>query len=38
MKNNNMNAGKAIGLLFVGIAAILQIGVVWFLVYKRRQL
>lgn len=32
------NAGKKIGLLFVGIAAILQIGVIGFLVFKRRQL
>ncbi|KAB5574186.1 hypothetical protein DKX38_001380 [Salix brachista] len=38
MKNNKMNTGKAIGLLFVGIAAIMQIGVVGLLVYKRRQL
>ncbi|CAB4272313.1 unnamed protein product [Prunus armeniaca] len=32
------NAGKKIGLLFVGMAAILQIGVIGFLVFKRRQL
>jgi hypothetical protein len=37
-KNHPMNSGKKIGLLFVGIAAILQIGVVGFLAYKRRQL
>ncbi|KAJ7963253.1 leucine-rich repeat extensin-like protein 3 [Quillaja saponaria] len=35
---HNINIGKKIGLLFVGIAAILQIGVVGFLVFKRRQL
>ncbi|KAF5466374.1 hypothetical protein F2P56_016302 [Juglans regia] len=33
-----INKGKKIGLLFVGIAAILQIGVVGFLAFKRRQL
>jgi|UniRef100_A0A2N9FCS1 hypothetical protein len=34
----SLNQGKKIGLLFAGIAAILQIGVVAFLVFKRRQL
>ncbi|KAG2728665.1 hypothetical protein I3843_01G210500 [Carya illinoinensis] len=33
-----INTGKKIGLLFVVIAAILQIGVVGFLAFKRRQL
>jgi len=33
-----MNAGKKVGLLFAGIAAIMQVGVVGFLVVKRRQL
>ncbi|KAE7999049.1 hypothetical protein FH972_003533 [Carpinus fangiana] len=33
-----INTGKKVGLFFVGIAAILQIGVVGFLVFKRRQL
>ncbi|KAK4267220.1 hypothetical protein QN277_024031 [Acacia crassicarpa] len=33
-----MNVGKKIGLLFAGIAGIMQIGVVGFLVFKRRQL
>ncbi|KDP22723.1 hypothetical protein JCGZ_01825 [Jatropha curcas] len=37
-KKIKMNTGKKIVLLFVGIAAILQIGVVGFLVFKRRQL
>ncbi|EEF40999.1 formin-like protein 14 [Ricinus communis] len=36
--NHSMNTGKKIGLLFVGIAAILQIGVIGFLVFKRKQL
>uniref|UniRef100_A0A803NY99 Uncharacterized protein n=1 Tax=Cannabis sativa TaxID=3483 RepID=A0A803NY99_CANSA len=35
---HKINAGKKIGLLFSGIAAILQIGVISFLVFKRRQL
>lgn len=35
---HQMNGGKKIGLLFAGIAGIMQIGVVGFLVYKRRQL
>ncbi|KAH1085280.1 hypothetical protein GYH30_017326 [Glycine max] len=35
---HKMNAGKKVGLLFVGIAAIMQVGVVGFLVIKRRQL
>nr|XP_024935273.2 formin-like protein 14 [Ziziphus jujuba var. spinosa]XP_024935279.2 formin-like protein 14 [Ziziphus jujuba var. spinosa] len=37
-KHKKINSGKKIGLLFAGIAAILQIGVVGFLVFKRRQL
>ncbi|KAF5745551.1 proline-rich family protein [Tripterygium wilfordii] len=37
-KSNKLNTGKKIGLLFAGLAGILQIGVVGFLVYKRRQL
>ncbi|KAK4780347.1 hypothetical protein SAY87_016453 [Trapa incisa] len=32
-----MNTGKKVGLLLIGICAILQIVVVGFLVYKRRQ-
>ncbi|KAL9460786.1 hypothetical protein AB3S75_003901 [Citrus x aurantiifolia] len=35
---HSINTGKKIGLLFAGVAAILQIGVVGFLVFKRRQL
>ncbi|OMO70648.1 putative actin binding protein [Corchorus capsularis] len=35
---HKLNIGKKIGLLFIGIAIILQIGVVGFLVFKRRQL
>lgn len=35
---HSLNTGKKIGLLFAGVAAILQIGVVGFLVFKRRQL
>uniref|UniRef100_A0A2P2QLC1 Uncharacterized protein n=1 Tax=Rhizophora mucronata TaxID=61149 RepID=A0A2P2QLC1_RHIMU len=35
---HKMNTGKKIGLLFVGIAAILQIVVVGYLVFKRKQL
>lgn len=35
---NKENTGKKIGLLFVGIAAIFQFGVVGFLAFKRRQL
>ncbi|KAI9102961.1 hypothetical protein K1719_023400 [Acacia pycnantha] len=35
---HRMNVGKKIGLLFAGIAGIMQIGVVGFLVFKRRQL
>ncbi|PON38916.1 hypothetical protein PanWU01x14_308910 [Parasponia andersonii] len=35
---DKINAGKKIGLLFSGIAAILQIGVISFLVFKRRQI
>ncbi|KAF2300974.1 hypothetical protein GH714_018781 [Hevea brasiliensis] len=39
MRNGHaMNTGQKIGLFFVGIAVILQIGVVGFLVFKRRQL
>ncbi|XP_065865267.1 vegetative cell wall protein gp1-like [Euphorbia lathyris] len=34
----SMNTGKKIGLLFVGFTAILQMGVVGFLIYKRKQL
>jgi hypothetical protein len=33
-----MNAGQKVGLLFVGIAAIIQVGFVGFLIIKRRQL
>jgi len=33
-----MNAGKKVGLLFAGIAVIMQVGMVGFLVVKRRQL
>lgn len=35
---HQMNGGKKIGLLFAGIAGIMQIGVAGFLVFKRRQL
>ncbi|XP_061364033.1 uncharacterized protein LOC133307527 [Gastrolobium bilobum] len=35
---HGMNAGKKVGLLFVGIAVIMQFGMVGFLVIKRRQL
>ncbi|XP_057455077.1 protein TRACHEARY ELEMENT DIFFERENTIATION-RELATED 7A-like [Lotus japonicus] len=35
---HRMNAGKKVGLLFVGIAAIMQVFMVGFLVHKRRQL
>lgn len=35
---HEINTGKKVGLLFVGIAAILQIAVAGFLVYRRRQL
>ncbi|CAJ2663436.1 unnamed protein product [Trifolium pratense] len=35
---HRMNAGKKVGLLFVGIAAFMQVGFVGFLVIKRRQL
>ncbi|XP_008463997.1 leucine-rich repeat extensin-like protein 3 [Cucumis melo] len=34
----SLNKGKKVGLFFVGIAAVLQICVVGFLVFKRRQL
>ncbi|KAG7036411.1 hypothetical protein SDJN02_00028, partial [Cucurbita argyrosperma subsp. argyrosperma] len=34
----SLNMGKKVGLFFVGIAAVLQICVVGFLVFKRRQL
>ncbi|KAK4763115.1 hypothetical protein SAY86_008883 [Trapa natans] len=37
LPKHEMNAGKKVGLLFIGISAILQIVVVGFLVYKRRQ-
>lgn len=37
-RESKINVGKKIGLLFSGIAAILQIGVISFLVFKRRQL
>ncbi|KAB2613067.1 branchpoint-bridging protein [Pyrus ussuriensis x Pyrus communis] len=37
-RGHKYNAGKKIGLLFVGTASILQIGVIGFLVFKRRQL
>ncbi|KOM25806.1 hypothetical protein LR48_Vigan192s000400 [Vigna angularis] len=33
-----MNAGKKVGLLFAGIAATMQVGMVGYLVVKRRQL
>ncbi|XWS12141.1 hypothetical protein CRYUN_Cryun37aG0064400 [Craigia yunnanensis] len=36
--NHKLNTGKKLGLLFIGIFIILQIGVVGFLVFKRRQL
>ncbi|KAK7349293.1 hypothetical protein VNO77_06551 [Canavalia gladiata] len=35
---HRMNAGKKVGLLFVGIAAVMQVGMAGFLVIKRRQL
>ncbi|KAF8026925.1 hypothetical protein BT93_F3420 [Corymbia citriodora subsp. variegata] len=35
---DKINAGKKLGLLFIGVASILQIFVVGFLVFKRRQL
>lgn len=38
LQKKSLNTGKKIGLLFAGVAAILQIGVVGFLVFKRRQL
>ncbi|KAJ4833233.1 hypothetical protein Tsubulata_028207 [Turnera subulata] len=37
-EKSKMNNGKKIGLLFVGFALILQIGVVGFLIFKRSQL
>jgi len=37
-QNLNLNMGKKLGLLFAGIALILQIGVVGFLAFQRRQL
>ncbi|XP_054783981.1 leucine-rich repeat extensin-like protein 3 [Prosopis cineraria] len=36
--SQRMNGGKKIGLLFAGIAGLMQIGVIGFLVFKRRQL
>ncbi|KAM7254530.1 hypothetical protein ACFE04_003910 [Oxalis oulophora] len=36
--NQNLNIGKKVGLLFAGIALILQICVVGFLIVKRRQI
>ncbi|XWS18820.1 hypothetical protein CRYUN_Cryun32bG0077900 [Craigia yunnanensis] len=36
--NHKLNTGKKLGLLFIGIVIILQIGAVAFLVFKRRQL
>ncbi|CAL0308689.1 unnamed protein product [Lupinus luteus] len=35
---HRMNAGKKVGLLFIGIAAMMQIGMAGFLVFKRKQL
>lgn len=37
-KRNGLNAGEIVGLVFSGIAMILQIGVVGYLTYKRKQL
>ena len=37
-KQKTLNQGKKIGILFMVIATILQIGVVGFLIFKRRQL
>ncbi|CAI0419420.1 unnamed protein product [Linum tenue] len=37
-KRKKMNPGKMIGLVFAGVAAILQVGVIGFLVFKRKQL
>ncbi|XP_022152564.1 proline-rich receptor-like protein kinase PERK9 [Momordica charantia] len=37
-KRSRLNKGKQVGLFFVGIAAVLQVCVVGFLVFKRRQL
>ncbi|CAN0906893.1 hypothetical protein LINGRAHAP2_LOCUS24502 [Linum grandiflorum] len=35
---NKMNKGKIIGFVFAGVAAVLQAGVVGFLVFQRKQL
>ncbi|CAN1827317.1 hypothetical protein LINPERHAP1_LOCUS31901 [Linum perenne] len=33
-----MNTGKMVGLIFLGIAGAMQVGVVGFLVFKRNQI
>ncbi|CAN1218371.1 hypothetical protein LINPERPRIM_LOCUS1310 [Linum perenne] len=33
-----MNKGKMIGFIFAGVAAVLQAGVIGFLVFQRKQL